>query len=377
MILSLIIWAAILNGFLLGVLFIASRKRRSFANSLLGCFLLTFVLGALSDLLPVDAIGRYSLSGYFTLPEVKLLMPVVFFHFVLEKVGRSRSFAGLLKIHYVLAFALIALTPVNVMLSIIQGLTLLDLLGWKILEALHMGHQYYAFLFTLFIFITALTETRRYRNLIRDEYADMTLLQIRWLWQFIFSMAPVILLWGAELLRIILGGTGQSELTTYAYLFIALFIYLVSYKAFTQHTLFETPAGTPLPDHSGRPPSDTPGFSTGSGSKPDPEKCLGISKEMQEKVYYLNQDLTVHDLAREMDMSARIISDCVNRHFGKNFNEWVNNYRVDKALELLQEPENEHLSIEGIGMDSGFKSRSAMYTAFKRKLGKSPGHFRE
>lgn len=377
MILSLIIWAAILNGFLLGVLFIASRQRRSFANSLLGFFLLTFVMGALSDLFPVDAIGRYSLSGYFTLPEVKLLLPLLFFHFVLAKLGRSPSYTGLLKIHYVLSFAVIALTPVNVLFSMIRGLTLLDLLGWKILEALHMGQQYYAFLFTLLVFITALAETRKYRNLIRDEFTDMTLLQIQWLWQFIFSMAPVILLWGAELVRIILGGTGQSELTTYAYLFIALFIYFVSYKAFTQHTLFETSASMPNSADSGRSPLGVPGISSGSDTRPDTEKCTGISEEMEEQAYYLNQDLTVHDLARKMDMSARTISDCVNRHFGKNFNEWVNTYRVAKALELLEDPEKEHLSIEGIGMDSGFKSRSAMYTAFKRKLGKSPGHFRE
>jgi len=377
MILSLIIWAAIINGFLLGVLFIVSRQRRSFANSLLGFFLLTFVFGALSDLLPVDAIGSYSLSGYFTLPEVKMLMPVLFFQFVLEKVGRSRSYLGLLKIHYALAFALIGLTPLNILLSIIRDLTLLDLLGWKILEALHMGQQYYAFLFTLFAFITALAETNRYRKLIRDEFTDMALLQMQWLWQFIFSMAPVILLWGAEMIRILLGGTGQSELTTYAYLFIAFFIYFVSYKAFTRHTLFDVPAGAPEPDYSKRPSLETPGYSGGSGSTLDLKKCAGISKEMEAKAYYLNQDLTVHDLARELDMSARTISECVNRHVGMNFNEWVNNYRVDKALELLKDPGNEHLSIEGIGIDSGFKSRSAMYTAFKRKLGKSPGHFRQ
>jgi AraC-like DNA-binding protein len=59
-----------------------------------------------------------------------------------------------------------------------------------------------------------------------------------------------------------------------------------------------------------------------------------------------------------------------------NFNEWVNNYRVDKALEILQDKKNDHFSIEGVGIDSGFKSRSAMYTAFKKKTGQSPGNFR-
>jgi transcriptional regulator GlxA family with amidase domain len=54
----------------------------------------------------------------------------------------------------------------------------------------------------------------------------------------------------------------------------------------------------------------------------------------------------------------------------------VNNFRVEKVLEILNDQNSNHLSIEGIGSNSGFKSRSAMYAAFRRKLGKSPGHFR-
>jgi AraC-like DNA-binding protein len=54
----------------------------------------------------------------------------------------------------------------------------------------------------------------------------------------------------------------------------------------------------------------------------------------------------------------------------------VNNYRVEEAKGVLENPENDHLSIEGIGFDAGFKSRSAMYSAFKKQTGHTPGHFR-
>ena len=62
---------------------------------------------------------------------------------------------------------------------------------------------------------------------------------------------------------------------------------------------------------------------------------------------------------------------------GYNFNEWVNGYRVERALEIIRTDRENKLSIEGIGSDSGFKSRSAMYAAFKKKLGHSPGHYRK
>ena len=76
-IITTVIWAAVIQGLLLGLVFIFSKKRHSFANQLLGFFLLAFVFEALTDLLPLGEIGNYSISGYFTLPEVKLLFPVL------------------------------------------------------------------------------------------------------------------------------------------------------------------------------------------------------------------------------------------------------------------------------------------------------------
>ena len=146
-IINLIVWAAIIQGFLLGVIFITSRKHRSFANRLLGFFLLTFVFAALSDLLPFSKIGNYSISGYFTLPEVKMLFPVLFLHFILEKVGRSQSYRYFLKIHYFLGFGILSITLINFMMFLVSGNSLLALLGWEILDRIFMSQQYYAFRF--------------------------------------------------------------------------------------------------------------------------------------------------------------------------------------------------------------------------------------
>ena len=115
-IITIVIWAAVIQGLLLGLIFIVSKKHRSFANRLLGYFLLTFVFAALSDLLPFTEIVNYSISGYFTLPEVKLLFPVLFIHFVLEKVGRSSFYRLFLKFNYSLAFLMISLTLINILL---------------------------------------------------------------------------------------------------------------------------------------------------------------------------------------------------------------------------------------------------------------------
>lgn len=367
---NLVIWAAVIQGLFLGIMFISSKKHKSLANKLLGLFLISFVFTAISDLLPFDSIGEYSIVGYFSLPEVKLFIPVLFLHFILEKVGKSSNYNRFLKFHYFLGGLILSITGINIFLHMFFGTNLLNYLSWEDIEAVHMFQQYYAFLLTIVILTLSIKEIINYRELVRNEFTDMALLDISWLWQCILAITPVILVWGAELIRILMGGQGQSELTIVTYLFIVIFIYFVSYKAFTRQTLFDGTSNKlkPLETYSKSTPNQAAAV--------DSEICERISQEMEKSVSYLNQNLTLHSFANDIQLSARVISSCINQNLGLNFNEWVNNYRVDNALKLIQSDATNQLSIEGIGLDSGFKSRSAMYAAFKKKLGHSPGHFR-
>jgi hypothetical protein len=98
--LNTFIWAAIIQGFLLGVMYVSSKKHRSLANKLLGFFLFALIIEGLNNFLPIESIGPYDLSKYFTTPEVKLFFPILFIHFVLEKIGRSKAYSNA-RFHYV------------------------------------------------------------------------------------------------------------------------------------------------------------------------------------------------------------------------------------------------------------------------------------
>ena len=144
----------------------------------------------------------------------------------------------------------------------------------------------------------------------------------------------------------------------------------MSFKAFTQQTLFDGSLEKLKPFNL------DPIIPNITSTVIEIEICEKIKSEMVANEYYLNQNLTLHDFAKEIQVSARTISNCINQNIGLNFNEWVNNHRVDTALEIIKADVKNQLSIEGIGFDAGFKSRSAMYAAFKKRLGHSPGHFR-
>jgi AraC-like DNA-binding protein len=217
--------------------------------------------------------------------------------------------------------------------------------------------------------VVSIMETKRYKKVVENEFSDMAMLQINWLWSFILILLPVIILWGAEIMRILLGGKGSSEIVTALWGFVAIIIYFISYSAFKNPELFEN-----IPQNV----MDKVGIDSNKPiDKNDSEESNKvIISKMEQNNYYLNPDLTIHDFAKEIQMSPRLISSFINGYIGVNFNEWVNNYRVDNALEIIKSDEKNLFSIEGIGNDVGFKSRSAMYAAFKKKLGNSPGHYR-
>jgi AraC-like DNA-binding protein len=370
-VINTIVWAAVIQGLLLSLLYIFSKRRSSLANKLLGFFLLCFVIEALSMWLPFSYVGNYSVGNYFDLPEVKMFFPILFLHYVLEKLGSSKQFRGFLKFHYFIAILVMGITVLNLILFAINGNSIRDYFSWDTISRVFLGNQYYAFLLTLAALAISIFQVLQYKKQIKNEYSDLGMLEIKWLWQFIFSLVPITIMWGLELTRIALGGTGMSNFVLFTWGFIIVFIYFMSFRAFQHKNLFE---GVPEKMVEDKLPLKENGQEQ---MKDYHELSTRLSKAMESKKYYLNQELTIHDLSKSIKISPRLLSTCINRNLGLNFTEWVNNYRVDYAIAMLKDSHKNHYSIEGIGADSGFKSRSAMYTAFKNKTGQTPGFFRK
>lgn len=367
---NVIIWVIIIQGIFLGGTYIFSKKGKSNANRILGFFLLAFVVEALSsDFIPYNYLGNYLLGDYFGIPEVKLFFPVLFLNYILAKLGRVLAYKNILRAIYLVAIIVLCLTPLNIVFHLTSNTTVREVFGVTITNQLFMVSQYGAFILTVAALIISIIETYRYMKMAQNEFSDYGMLQINWLWQFIFILIPIIILWGFELAYIISGGTGPSDYLSITWIFVFIFLYFFSFKAYRNPNLFEQmPQNKHLED-------DVQNYEKENHTCTE-ESIANIISEMEKNQYYLDIDLTLHAFAKKINMSSRLISSCINKKLGHNFNEWVNNFRVEKALEMIKSDKKNLLSIEGIGKDSGFKSRSAMYAAFQKKLGHSPGYFR-
>lgn len=91
---------------------------------------------------------------------------------------------------------------------------------------------------------------------------------------------------------------------------------------------------------------------------------------------YRNNELRLPDLAEALDISAHHLSQVINEHYGKTFNQYINEYRVEEAKKLLQSTEHRDTYIIEIAYQVGFNNKTTFNQAFKTQTGMSPSQWR-
>ncbi len=103
-------------------------------------------------------------------------------------------------------------------------------------------------------------------------------------------------------------------------------------------------------------------------------KLAELEQSMSAGRLYQNEDLTLRLAAEAIGLSGHQLSELVNTHFGKSFSRYVRGRRIAEAKRLLRA--DNKASILSISLETGFRSQSNFYAAFKEETGLSPGQFR-
>ncbi|WP_407524686.1 AraC family transcriptional regulator [Lacibacter sp. MH-610] len=102
-----------------------------------------------------------------------------------------------------------------------------------------------------------------------------------------------------------------------------------------------------------------------------------ISTLMQSQHLYENAELTLSQLAKQLSTNPSLLSRIINTGFGINFNDFVNEYRINAMLEKLKQGEQKNQTLLGIAFDCGFNSKATFNRAFKKQTGLSPKEWME
>lgn len=105
------------------------------------------------------------------------------------------------------------------------------------------------------------------------------------------------------------------------------------------------------------------------------ERLSNLLAYMDSEKPYLDPDLSLTDLARRLRTNPVVLSQIINAGTGRNFNDFVNEYRVEAFKRQVRDPANAHLSFLGVALDCGFNSKATFNRAFRKFTGQSPGEF--
>jgi AraC-like DNA-binding protein len=105
------------------------------------------------------------------------------------------------------------------------------------------------------------------------------------------------------------------------------------------------------------------------------KEAMHLQEIVKNNKPYLEPALTIHDLARLVDMPPHVLSKVINKEFHSNFFEFINNFRIEEFKQKVIDKEYKNLTILGIALECGFNSKSAFNRIFKDITGLTPGDF--
>lgn len=116
-----------------------------------------------------------------------------------------------------------------------------------------------------------------------------------------------------------------------------------------------------------------------SSATPEKEKSLSPEEKLYHAAYekvrlqrlYLNKDIRLKSLAEMLKTNHTYLSSCINTCYGNNYNQWINDFRIDYLLGRIHSGKK----LSDLAEEAGFASTDAFYRNFKRKTGLTPNEY--
>jgi AraC-like DNA-binding protein len=129
-------------------------------------------------------------------------------------------------------------------------------------------------------------------------------------------------------------------------------------------------------------------FEDGAGQKEnlytsglDQNRTITMKKNlisfMENEKPFLEPELSIQQLADKVRIPRHYLSFLINEELHKNFFSFINEYRVEKAKNLLADPQYQDDTVLSVGLNSGFNSKSSFNAIFKQYTSFTPTEYRK
>lgn len=105
------------------------------------------------------------------------------------------------------------------------------------------------------------------------------------------------------------------------------------------------------------------------------QQLLQLEKLMKQDKVFKDSSIKLGSISSELGITSNRLSQLLNDNLEKSFSQYINEYRVEEAKQLLIY-ENKY-TIEGIGFEAGFSSKSSFFSIFKKHTNLTPSAFKK
>ena len=116
-------------------------------------------------------------------------------------------------------------------------------------------------------------------------------------------------------------------------------------------------------------------YSSSLTSEKSSELFNKLEKLMHEDKIFLDVDLTREKIAEALNTNRTYLSQIINEITGLNFSQYINNFRIEEAVRILSDQNNE-MPLKAVCNHVGFRSMTTFYNLFQTSIGLTPAQFR-
>lgn len=100
-----------------------------------------------------------------------------------------------------------------------------------------------------------------------------------------------------------------------------------------------------------------------------------LTNLMKEKKLFLDERISLPQLAEMLNIHPNYLSQVINERFQKNFYDFINSYRIEEFRRLIASGKNKNKTFVALALDCGFNSKASFNNSFKRITGTTPSEF--
>jgi len=222
--------------------------------------------------------------------------------------------------------------------------------------------------------ILALFKIRTHKGNLKFIFSYEEEIDLRWLIRLSYSFIAIFLfsitMFGLFIITDSKNGMIYDYLVGLSYV---LFVFVLGYFGYKQGKIFSY-TRVVVEDSRNRKSS----LANNSRQKIFAEENVKLATQLKnytnDSKPWLNPELSLYDLASELDMTSHQLTSLLNDYLKTNFYDYINHHRVEEVKRRLQNNNNQ-FTILAIALECGFNSKASFNRAFKKMTGFTPSDY--